>query len=636
MAGFQPLRTIQLISALTFTAALTACDGAGYTVTIEPTNSSEGIASSSPTSQAIFRSSTASTEGVKSSDSSQIIESSTSTSAPLFISSSSTYDIGSDSSEGYTRSSSSIGDIVYDDCELANSVAAPSCWRITEQPCSEEGCKITYETADFCEVKHKDIEHIFDGYDPERCNAFNQNNSEGLCERLEGRSYRSDRLLSNGSTPTGGYHWGISFSKGTMTLTQSDFSLDASYICRDEQVIVTRDKEVVLDIDADLHKLRFDPAFKDNPISYSYNNSARAPEICDAVKGNRYTTSATEDAPSGGPTQLEQGTIFFEFDKKINTLTYSYGDIIEEGEYDCDLGQLHIHFNHEAGTLTPPTQVEVHNEGESITLLGDPELTLTKEIQPPICTLEFEPVCIAQPVQCLVEPCLPIHATRGNQCQAGDLPIVFKGECGDLEGQPIMEKEDQAEDCENETTPFCVKGLHPLKNVACVTEPCAVSEYFTVVGKCEVEMARLPVSFEGRCESLKGLVDTLTFDDAPVRLFNHIDSLNFVGGTPLPTSEGIEVIESSIGEDILTVKLGYSGCNEQIIHYNIDGAGYQGRPEQAQVRGSFSKTVEDSCETYFISTYTYDLLPLRVLAKEFVESESGLGLMGLSVTYKRY
>ena len=617
MFHFRSLRIITLASAFTCIAALTGCDGTPITITIEPKSSSSPVSSSLSSYDSSNSSLLHSSSSIRSSNSSE-------------DSKSSIYLRRSSSTDSFTSSSSSSID-VYDDCNSPNYVGAPSCWRITEEPCPEEGCKVTYETSDFCGVRLKNATHIFDGYDPSRCEALNNNLDNPLCKQINGRTYHSLTLQDHTITESGVQkaRSTLTFDQGVLRISQPEFELLATYACQDNQIIVTSDKEEILDISQNLSTLQFSPAFDDNKLEYVFADAQPNNTACETVAGHRYSSEARSINTTNDVTLPEQGPTFFEFSKEINKVTYSYGDILEEGYYDCALGEMQIHPNGRANT--PPLVVEVGEAGESITITGEASFTLFKEFEPLICTLEYEPVCVAQPVQCLVAPCPDVHATRGNQCQAGDLPVLFKGECGDLEGQPVIY--DDTDNCSTDDQLFCVKGIHPLIDIACVTEPCPMYSYFNVANECEAERPEYKLSFEGECESI-GLTEHLTFDDQPVRLFN-LDPLDdTVGKKPLPRSEGIEILESSIQDDVLTLKLGYSGCTEQPIYYNIDGSTLlESLPPQTG--WSLNKSVEDLCLAYFESTYTYDLLPLRALFKDHVESDYGLGILGLSLIYKR-
>lgn len=59
---------------------------------------------------------------------------------------------------------------------------------------------------------------------------------------------------------------------------------------------------------------------------------------------------------------------------------------------------------------------------------------------PTMCTMQYDPVCGAQPVQCVRAPCYPQYKTYGNACMAGaeGATIIHKGECAASETGPVM------------------------------------------------------------------------------------------------------------------------------------------------------------------------------------------------------
>lgn len=57
-----------------------------------------------------------------------------------------------------------------------------------------------------------------------------------------------------------------------------------------------------------------------------------------------------------------------------------------------------------------------------------------------MCTMQYDPVCAAQPVQCITTPCYPQYQTFGNSCMAGaaGATIIHKGECLPHETGPYI------------------------------------------------------------------------------------------------------------------------------------------------------------------------------------------------------
>lgn len=265
----------------------------------------------------------------------------------------------------------------------------------------------------------------------------------------------------------------------------------------------------------------------------------------------------------------------------------------------------------------------IERHGISVTFLDESGVTLARVIDEPVlCTEECAPVCAIREtgVVCVTEPC-PTHeyATYSNRCKAGadDATTVFAGECGDLEGEPFY---DQLT-CPAVYAPVCAKA--PV-DIQCVTTPCPNTEYKTFSNDCQAGAAKALPSFEAKCEEVSGLTGLLSFRDMPVQLVNVGVELPSVA---LPSSDGIRVLDSAIDEDVLTVTLGYSGCNEQAIHYYVDSSVLL-TSLPVQLAFSFAKPVEDFCDAYFETELTYDLLPIRYQFKNEVET-TGVKILGV-------
>lgn len=63
--------------------------------------------------------------------------------------------------------------------------------------------------------------------------------------------------------------------------------------------------------------------------------------------------------------------------------------------------------------------------------------------------------------------------------------------------------------------------------------------------------------------------------------------------------------------DVLTLTLGYSGCNAQHFDFYIGNAFLKSKP--VQVNFVFKPQQEQLCEAYFTTEFSYDLLPLKQL-----------------------
>lgn len=586
-----------------------------------------------------------------------------------------------------TSSSSSSVDICDSDMPPPG---APGCWKIISDPCFKDDCSITYEISDYCGVRGQNAQLIFEGYDPERCDALNQTTSPDLCEQLNGLSYYSEALGEGGLTPNGivKRHWQIHFRDGLVSFDQSDFAITGTYACRDNQVIITSDQtpksEHVLDIDNNLETLRFDILGTGEVTYRQGKNTYPKTTACSDVSGHRYSSDHLSnnnnfsqlDITQPDLTQPEQGPTFFDFAKSPNKVTMGYGDIVENGYYVCDLGELHVHLD---GRKGDPIVIKVNRHGVDITVLGENPYTLPRVEDPIVCPLYVAPVCAAQEVQCVTEPCFPVHKTFSNSCFAGDAPILFEGECGDLEGKPVLDEpiictkeyapvcaavevqcftepcypihqtfgnlceaggdnaniifegecgelegqpvEEEPVACIALFDPVCAKAQNP--EVQCVTEPCPNYEYTTFGNSCEAGVAKAQFSFKGQCSDLD-IQGQLTTSEPPV-------ILDIFPVDTHPNGE-VSVMSSSIEGDILTVKLGYSGCDVQPINFRVSTVFLESNPVQANTL--FTKNVDDACEAYFTETYHYDLLPLKAAYQAAYQTSEGIIILRDVTTYQ--
>lgn len=60
-----------------------------------------------------------------------------------------------------------------------------------------------------------------------------------------------------------------------------------------------------------------------------------------------------------------------------------------------------------------------------------------------VCTMQYQPVCGAKPVQCIKAPCYPQYHTYGNSCMlaADDATFIHEGECTATETGPVKPEE---------------------------------------------------------------------------------------------------------------------------------------------------------------------------------------------------
>ena len=512
------------------------------------------------------------------------------------------------SASSISSSSSSI-----DDCAIGTA-GAPACYAITpsKEQCAIGNCEVEYTTADACGVKGLDAQFIFEGYDPSRC----QPPEFDICSAINGRTYYTTTLEEGGSTPNGvsKMHWQASFKDGQLSLLQSDFGISGTYSCSNNQVIATLDngsgnKEMIIELSEDTTQFKLDP-LGTGELTYAYSE-AKDTDSCRGVAGKTFST------PPAISNNLEDGPTLFEFSTAPNTVIYGYSDIRERGYYDCDLGQLHVHLE----SKPTPLLFDVNRHAFDITLLGEPNITLPQVTTPIACTAQYAPVCAAQTVQCVTTPCYPIHTTYSNQCvaDAAKLHTLFEGECGDKEGQSFVEP----------TPTICPANIDPVcgkvkTNIQCITAPCPNSEYKTFNNSCEANANQAQISFKGLCSDVN-LEQTVSFEQQPTRLYNVKSDATSPG--PMPQDSGINIISATIRDDILMAKLGYSGCNEQPIFFNVDASILLASfPEQTSY--TFSKTTEDLCQAYFETTFEYDLLPIRGNFPDQVEGKGGLIVTG--------
>lgn len=61
-----------------------------------------------------------------------------------------------------------------------------------------------------------------------------------------------------------------------------------------------------------------------------------------------------------------------------------------------------------------------------------------------MCTMQYQPVCGAQQVQCVTTPCYPVYHTYGNSCTLGaeNGTFIHEGECTEKESGPVKPAEE--------------------------------------------------------------------------------------------------------------------------------------------------------------------------------------------------
>lgn len=558
--------TIKLASASCALALLAGCDGATITIDIEPHSSSSSVVAES---------------------SSSVIEVS--------------------SSSSIESSSSSSVDICDSDTPPPG---APACYKISPECDDTMVCAIEYRVSDYCGVRGLNAEIV--DVPLESCTDTAVWDYQ-KCEQLNGATFYTTTLEEGGNTPDGisKMHWRFHFDNGDVRLMQSDFGIGGTYTCRDDQVVVTLgltpESEHVLDIDARLFQFHFAPLGGEEKLyQNTYQEEPISTEACSQVAGNHYVLQNA----AASPLELDY---YVTFDKSPNTVTYSDGEKVEQGYYDCDLGLLHIHTpSHDEYPLSPL----VAKDGSSITI-GKMELPLANPT-PGICTKEYAPVCGTQTVQCVTAPCYPLHKTYGNQCEADSSQerVLFEGECGKLEGTPVTTN---PVICPAVYDPVCAKVAN--NEIACITEPCPNHEYKTFGNACEAGGQYAMTSFNESCD-LYSLEGQLSFEQPPARLDMKDDD----------ALKDVRLLKSDISDDILTVTVGYSGCNAQPINFTVDTQFLESNPVQANYY--FSKTIDQACEAYFEEQYAFDLLPLKAAYQTLYQSRSGVIALGKLGTYQ--
>lgn len=542
------------------------------------------------------------------------------------------------SSEGNSSESNSSSSVQ----QCSNQQYTSVCYAITPKDCEPGNCTTNYRVLNDCGIKNLSptfsAKYIKSG--DYNCGPDSSSSSSsstpilGACKILEGRTYFTTTVEESGRGANGiaMHHWSISFKEGELHLRQSDFGLTGTYSCQGEQVIATINhgtpEETTLAFNKDFSELAFNPLGNTDLTYRHIKLTETAVTACEDVQGHTYTSAAHIDA---NDLNLENGPTLLTFNADGNSAIFGYGDIREAGHYDCDLGTLHLHLN---GKNANPISIDVETKGLAITLQDKNQTVLTRQQEPtdeePVfCTQQYDPVCAAfdTGLRCITTPCDTfVYKTYGNACTAGAAKseVLFKGECGDKEGKPVQE---DPIICPANYAPVCAKTK---ANIQCITTPCPSHEYKTFGNACAANGLKAMISFDAECDAIK-LENTLSFEQTPVHLYG-------VGAAKLNTEKrpnsAVTVIDASIKEDVLTVTLGYSGCTEQPISYNVD-AKVLSKSLPAQVIYSFSKQQEDLCEAYFKSTYQYDLLPLRANFRAQVEGDAGLAILGMSVIYKR-
>lgn len=498
------------------------------------------------------------------------------------------------------------------------------------------------------------------------CGADKPEQETLLCKDLSGSVYYTDTLEAGYLTLTGEakMHWSVQFDDRDVSFHETDTVAITAYQCEDGKVTLPgMDTELLFSDEAQRLTL-----IRPNQKTLTYTKATHTSDYgaCASVAGKHYALESLNTA------QL----VAIEY--PITGLDFGQGQAVDyrtargetlAGLYDCTGEGLHVHRSVEDNH---PILVEVLREGQQLQLTVDTFTYVISQVEEPVfCTEIYQPVCSVRPqnIQCLVAPCpVGVYETAPNRCHSDADGLIFQaeGECGELEGQPYYE----LKACTREYRPVCgvVASIKPCDTVpcpaqiyqefgnkceaeaaqatqitngecgdkagqparppefgacpavyipvcgkfnagiVCVTTPCPGHQYKTFGNHCEAGFAQVNVAFLGECGDLDGL---LTSGEPPVQMVK-----------TLPTTfKEARVIDATITDDVLSVNIGYSGCDQQHFQLFVSTAFAESFPVQAQYR--FKPLVEDSCEAYFTTHFSYDLKPLKHAYQEVYQSKTG-------------
>lgn len=509
---------------------------------------------------------------------------------------------------------------------------------------------------------------------------------KALCEQINHTNFYSDALHERGRTPDGMAlgHWSLAFADGSLTISQSDYIMAGSYRCKDGAILATYEPvtDQPLQFSEDYSKLAFDIA-GDASISYS-QVTVNQREDCSAVRGRSYQVDPAELAAVTLPVGSQFEIIFGDQSATMTLGTETFDDAI----FDCDLDKLHVH---RSANDTLPVTAQVLDHGDAL-LVQINDFTQWRFIEhnPHYCPSLYEPVCGVDPtpIACLIAPCpVGVYKTYANDCVAevakADKYGLQPGECGDKEGQVYY----QSHPCTMEYAPVCAistvtspctlspcpnqhyqtysnqcharsNGAQILTNEACdrdlegtkvvapligliacpnvfepvcgkassglvcITAPCPTHEYATYPNSCVATSSAADITWQSECGQLDGAISS---SEPPVSLVEKLATVNKIISA-----------KAAVENDILSVTLSYSGCEEQHFDFQVETAFFDPMTDNgAHVRGAnfaFIPMVEDSCEAIQITELRYDLLPLKAHYQQTLDRSSGeILLPGLTV-----
>lgn len=500
---------------------------------------------------------------------------------------------------------------------------------------------------------------------------------KALCEHINHANFYSDSLYERGPTPDGVAmgHWSLSFADGRLTISQSDYVMTGSYHCKDGEVRATYEPvtDQPLLFSNDYSKLAFDIS-GGSSIAYS-KVAVTQHEDCSSVRGRSYHVDPAELAAVTLPIGSQFNIAFADQGAEMTLGLETFSDAI----FDCDLDKLHVH---RAANDAQPVTAQVLDNGD-VLLVQINEFTQWRFIEndTQYCPSLYDPVCGVDqtPIACLIAPCPDgVYKTYANSCVAeltnADKYGLQPGECEDKEGQPY----NQGQACTLEYAPVCAisteespctlspcpnqyyqtygnacaartdaaqiltdsacdKDLEDTKVVApwigsiacpsvfdpvcgkassgrqCITAPCPTHEYTTYPNSCVANASAADITWQYECGTLEGAFSS---GEPPVSLVENLATVNKTVSA-----------KATIENDILSVTLSYSGCDEQHFDLQVETAFFDPITDNgAHVRGanfSFIPMIDDACQAIQVTELHYDLLPLKAHYQQTLDRSSG-------------
>lgn len=510
-------------------------------------------------------------------------------------------------------------------------------------------------------------------------NTLVQNPQEGdrVCQLITQRTYFATDLDEGGNAPGGVWlmHWYANFDGDFVRFRQSDVGIANRYSCQDGVVEFVAnngqtDELVTIDFTQNDTEFSYNP-FGGEAKHYVAQGSSGVNRDCSGLSGKRYqAVSVTTDALSD-PIPTEMPFVEFGERQQVEYDIYGSGQAPVEGFYDCDMGEIHLHAD---ANDVEPAIVTLTEEDDRTISIRDGEYQISMQQTGDLaCPGEPQKVCAVEPqnIQCFAAPCpVGLHKTILQSACEEELPLPYKmvhrGECGELEGQPYYQEEDECnldetvcaqvltkDPCETIPCPARVHKtfsnecdalsanatvlfneacgdfegkrvtqlpfscLEPSGNpvcakttssIQCIANPCPNYTYRTFVSRCSADDSLASVSFDGECGDLESV---LTFGHPPAKMVTNLPDVE----------KRVSISNPSFNEEILTVELGYSGCSPQ--HFDLYFSSEFAESQPVQARFVFQPMVEDGCLAVFSTQLSYDLLPLKQAYQKAYNTQSG-------------